>query len=97
MDSKRLEQPADTNLFVASNLWIKPDGTEPTAWEAAHHVPGDLRIHFSDLKTLDRRFLDTTLNKRQLEEVTAYRFFLPFGSEVESLSSAPRPAPRPPD
>jgi hypothetical protein len=90
MDSKPTEQVADTNLFVASNVWIKPDGTEPTEWEAADHVPGDLRIHFSDIRTLDRRVLKAKLNKRQLEEVSAYRFFLPFGSDVESLSRAPR-------
>jgi hypothetical protein len=90
MDSKPTEQVADTNLFVASNVWTKPDGTEPTEWEAAEHVPGDFRIHFSDVRTLDRRALNVKLNERQLEEVSAYRYFLPFGSDVESLSRAPR-------
>jgi hypothetical protein len=90
MDSKPTETGTETNLYLASNIWIKPDGTEPSEWEAAEHVPGDLRIHFSDIHTLDRRWLESKLNKRQLEEVIAYQFFLPFGSDVESLSRSPR-------
>jgi hypothetical protein len=96
MDSKPTEKQPDANLVVASNVWIKPDGSEPTEWEAADYVPGDLRIHFSDVQTLDRRSIERKLTKRQLEEVTAYRFFLRFGSDVESLSRAPRPAPKAP-
>jgi hypothetical protein len=53
-------------------------------------MPADLRIHFGDVRTLDTRDLALKLNQRQMEEVDAYRFFLPFGSDVESLSRAPR-------
>jgi hypothetical protein len=90
MDSKSADAPQESNLLVMPNVWIRSDGSEPTPWEAAEHVPGDLRIHFDDIRTLDKRMLASKLNKRQKAEVDAYRFFLPFGSDVESLSRAPR-------
>ena len=90
MDSKSANAAQESNLLVMPNIWILSDGSEPTAWEAAEHVTGDLRIHFDDIGTLDKRMLASKLNKRQKEEVDAYRFFLPFGSDVESLSRAPR-------
>jgi hypothetical protein len=71
-------------------VWIHLDGSEPEPWKAADYVPGDLRIHFDDIRSLDKRMLAGKLTERQLEEVAAYQFFLPFGSDVESLSRAPR-------
>jgi len=85
MDSK----PASTvgaNLEVASNVWAKTDGREATAWEAAEHVPGDLRAKIQG--TEDKRVIERQLNKKQMGEYLAYKFFLTFGVATDLYSKS---------
>ena len=82
MDSKSPEELEPSSIYLASNVWIRPDGEEPTPWEAAEFVPGDLRVQFADA-SIDKRVVTRTLNKRQQEELTAYLHFLTHGAEVK--------------
>ena len=97
MDSKSPDANLDSTIYLASNVWTRPDGEEPSPWEAAEYVPGDLRVHFHDVSTLDVRVLPLKLNRAQLDELWTYRFFLPFGSDVETLSGARCTGTRPQD
>ncbi len=78
MDLKSVNE-IRSNLEVASNVWTKPDGQATTAWEAAEHVPGDLRAKIQSSN--DKRVLEAVLNDKQMEEFLAYKFFLTFGVE----------------
>ena len=89
MDSKSPEESDPSSIYLASNVWIRPDGEEPTPWEAAEHVPGDLRVQFHGA-SLDKRNIAATLNERQQEELTAYLHFLPHGAEVKLTTIASR-------
>ena len=82
MDSKSPEDSEPSLIYVASNVWTRADGDEPTPWEAAEHVPGDLRVQFFGA-SLDKRNVEATLNDRQKEELNAYLHFLPHGAEVK--------------
>ena len=82
MDSKLAEERIETQLEIASNIWIKRDGEEPSPWEAVEWVPGDLRVSFSDVGR-DRLIIQKVLNPRQIKELTAYRFFLKFGQTID--------------
>jgi len=55
---------------------------EPTEWEALWHVPGDLRVQVVGASE-DKRWLESNLNERQMREFIAFKFWLPFGSEIE--------------
>jgi len=62
------------NILVKSNIWTGPEGSTVAAALAAVHIPGDLMVEF--LRTRDKRALEIRLTPRQMEEYTAYRFFL---------------------
>ena len=85
MDSKS-PNPLVSNLEVASNVWAKLNGEEASFYEAAHHVPGDLRAHLQG--TSDKRILVTVLNAKQMEEYLAYKFFLTFGVNTDLRSKS---------
>ena len=82
MDSKSVDHSDILNLEVVSNIWTRRDGQEPTVWEALEFVPGDLRVQFVGA-TEDIRMLRQMLNERQMREYKAFRFWLPFGSEIK--------------
>ena len=85
MDSKPVSA-VDSNLEVVSNVWTKPDGLKATPWEAAEHVPGDLRAKLQG--TEDKRVIQRELNKKQFGEYLAYKFFLTFGVDTDLQSKA---------
>jgi len=89
MDSKSPDDGLDSTVHLASNVWTRPDGEEPTSWEAVEYVPGDLRVQFLGA-SLDKRNIALTLNKRQQEELTAYLFWLPHGAEVKLTTITPQ-------
>lgn len=91
MDSKSPEDSEPSSIYLASNVWTRPDGGEPTPWEAVDFVPGDLRVQFAD-SSIDKRVVARNLNKRQQEELTAYLHFLTHGAEVK-LTRIPDHAP----
>jgi len=93
MDSKSPDANLDSTIYLASNVWTRPDGEEPSPWEAVEHVPGDLRVQFLGA-SLDKRNIALTLNTRQQEELTAYLFWLPHGAEVK-LTTIPTRKPDP--
>lgn len=80
MDSKPVNA-VNSNLEVVSNVWTKPDGTQASPWEAAEHVPGDLRAKLQG--TDDKRIIERELNKKQFAEYLAYKFFLTFGVDTD--------------
>jgi hypothetical protein len=85
MDSKPVSA-VDSNLEVASNVWAKPDGLRASPWEAAEHVPGDLRAKLQG--TEDKRVIERELNKKQFGEYLAYKFFLTFGVDTDSKAKS---------
>lgn len=89
MDSKSPDDGLDSTIYLASNVWTRPDGEEPSPWEAVEYVPGDLRVQFLGA-SLDKRNIALTLNARQQEELTAYLFWLPHGAEVKLTTVTPR-------
>ena len=86
MDSKSLSS-GKSNLEVASNIWTKSDGQDASPWEAPEYVPGDLRVKLQG-GSEDKRFLRNTLNKRQMSEYLAYKFFLTFGVDKDLRSKS---------
>jgi hypothetical protein len=86
MDSK-LVSGGKSNLEVASNIWAKLDGQDASAWEALEYVPGDLRVQLQG-GSEDKRFIGSTLNKRQMSEYLAYKFFLTFGVDTDLRSKS---------
>lgn len=89
MDSKSPDHTLDSTIYLASNVWTRHDGEEPSPWEAVEYVPGDLRVQFFGA-SLDKRIVALTLNKKQQEELTAYLFWLPHGAEVKLTTITPR-------
>lgn len=85
MDSKPAN-PVESNLEVAANVWAKIDGQEVTPWEAAEQVPGDLRAKIAG--TEDKRVIEPQLNKKQMEEFIAYKFFLTYGVDTDLNSKS---------
>ena len=86
MDSK-LVCSGKSNLELASNIWTKPDCQEASPWEALEHVPGDLRVQVQG-GSEDKRVIGSTLNKRQMSEYLAYKFFLTFGVDTDLRSKS---------
>jgi hypothetical protein len=86
MDSK-LVSSAKSNLEVASNIWTKPDGQDASPWAALEYVPGDWRVKLQG-GSEDKRVIERTLNKRQMREYRAYKFFLTFGVDTDLQSKS---------
>jgi hypothetical protein len=82
MDSKSTDGTPEANIYVSSNVWTTPNGSEPFAWEAVEFVPGDLRVTFSDASG-DQRQIRRVLNERQQAELEAYKFWLPFAEKIQ--------------
>ncbi len=85
MDSKLHDESVDSDIYIASNMWTRPDGQEPTPYEAAKFVPGDLMVEL--VGTRDKRVLATALTRKQDEEYRIYRFFLHHGQSGLAFDS----------
>ncbi len=83
-----------SNLKVVSNVWIcveNPHGDwDNNVWGACLHMPGDLRVKMSDIRSLNIPVIEQAIalgrmTRKQQKEMLAFRFFLPHTHTEDDL------------